>query len=448
MLPSLRGGEFVYVSEAAVAASPTVESSAPWLALVGDLLRLGAGGIIVPPTVAVPYQGLPVLAFDGDEMPGEVEGTLNRALTEFRGDLYRVGVELGRLLGVLSAAAADPPRFVREAATTIGLPIALTTAAGPLASTDPRQDQSPPLAWASIPLRDGLSLAVGWTEPRRAAVARLAADRLAEALAAAVRRSDAERPRGPARARGIERFLFGPAADDANRVRLEAMALGLSATSDYRLLIAPVATGGDIVRVVSPLATAIEAGAVDGDGAWLLEARSQRQGWSATVDRIAEALRPGGTGIKGWAALSAPATGFERLRDAAAEARMVAMLLRRERLPARSAAYGDARALGAWSVLLPLSRDVLRRFAEDTLRDLMSRDRRGELRRTLEVFLESGGATVEAARLLGIHRNTLAYRLRRIAALTGLDPLDPSTRLSLQLASMAWRFDEDSAEQS
>ena len=41
-----------------------------------------------------------------------------------------------------------------------------------------------------------------------------------------------------------------------------------------------------------------------------------------------------------------------------------------------------------------------------------------------------------AARL-GIHRNTLAYRLKQIAALTGRDPTDPGCRLLLHLALLA-----------
>jgi DNA-binding PucR family transcriptional regulator len=56
------------------------------------------------------------------------------------------------------------------------------------------------------------------------------------------------------------------------------------------------------------------------------------------------------------------------------------------------------------------------------------------LRATLLAYLETGGSHVESAARLGIHRNTLAYRLKQIAVLTGTDPADPSTRLTLHLA--------------
>lgn len=52
---------------------------------------------------------------------------------------------------------------------------------------------------------------------------------------------------------------------------------------------------------------------------------------------------------------------------------------------------------------------------------------------TLRVLLDGAGAA-EAAAALGIHRNTLAYRLRRIEALTGWDLGDPDLRFALALA--------------
>jgi DNA-binding PucR family transcriptional regulator len=162
---------------------------------------------------------------------------------------------------------------------------------------------------------------------------------------------------------------------------------------------------------------------------------------------LSGALRPAPGDGDDWVALSSRTRGFAGLPDAAAEARFVAGLLRARRISGRVAAFDDARALGAWRLLYPLREgDALRAFAGDILRDLPARDRRGELRRTLAVFLDAGGASVEAARLLGIHRNTLAYRLRQIAAITGLDPLEPSTRLSLQLALMALDIANDPAE--
>jgi sugar diacid utilization regulator len=49
-----------------------------------------------------------------------------------------------------------------------------------------------------------------------------------------------------------------------------------------------------------------------------------------------------------------------------------------------------------------------------------------ELMRTLSVFIDNGHNRHEAAATLHVHRNTLNYRLHRIAALTGCNPADPT----------------------
>jgi len=60
-------------------------------------------------------------------------------------------------------------------------------------------------------------------------------------------------------------------------------------------------------------------------------------------------------------------------------------------------------------------------------------DVRREQLQTLRAVLERGGIN-EAAEALGVHRNTIAYRLRRIEALTGWRITDPELRLPLAVA--------------
>jgi PucR family transcriptional regulator, purine catabolism regulatory protein len=60
-------------------------------------------------------------------------------------------------------------------------------------------------------------------------------------------------------------------------------------------------------------------------------------------------------------------------------------------------------------------------------------DVRRERLETLRAVLERGGVN-EAAAALGVHRNTIAYRLRRIEALTGWRLTDPELRLPLAAA--------------
>ena len=60
-------------------------------------------------------------------------------------------------------------------------------------------------------------------------------------------------------------------------------------------------------------------------------------------------------------------------------------------------------------------------------------DVRREWLATLRAVLDRGGVN-EAAGALGVHRNTIAYRVRRIEAVTGWRLSDPELRLPLSIA--------------
>ncbi|BFO15593.1 hypothetical protein SHKM778_19810 [Streptomyces sp. KM77-8] len=63
-----------------------------------------------------------------------------------------------------------------------------------------------------------------------------------------------------------------------------------------------------------------------------------------------------------------------------------------------------------------------------------------ELARTAEVYLDRAGQAGRTAAELGIHRQTLYYRLSRIEQLTGLDLDDGEDRLLLHMALKASRL--------
>ncbi len=65
------------------------------------------------------------------------------------------------------------------------------------------------------------------------------------------------------------------------------------------------------------------------------------------------------------------------------------------------------------------------------------RERRGDLVRTLRVYLAAGANASEAADRLYLHRNSMLYRLARVGNLTGLDLRDPRARLALELGLLA-----------
>jgi hypothetical protein len=75
-------------------------------------------------------------------------------------------------------------------------------------------------------------------------------------------------------------------------------------------------------------------------------------------------------------------------------------------------------------------------LGDDPLCDLLAHDRRrgGDLTGTLTAWLDAGCDVVRTAEALGVHSNTLRYRLRRISELIGTDlRYDAAARLELHL---------------
>lgn len=133
------------------------------------------------------------------------------------------------------------------------------------------------------------------------------------------------------------------------------------------------------------------------------------------------------------AAISRP---FSAAHDrAAAEAEARTTLEAVEALP-DPPALAHASRLGAYRLLGSLHHlaDGPRQ-AEALLAPIMAGrpDVRREHLATLRALLDHPG-TSEAAEALGVHRNTIAYRVRRIEALTGWPLDDPDLRLALSLA--------------
>jgi PucR family transcriptional regulator, purine catabolism regulatory protein len=62
------------------------------------------------------------------------------------------------------------------------------------------------------------------------------------------------------------------------------------------------------------------------------------------------------------------------------------------------------------------------------------RQNNADLVSTLDAFFAANGSPKEAAERLGVHRNTVLYRLDRIRDITGYDLDDAGLRLRLQLA--------------
>jgi purine catabolism regulator len=92
--------------------------------------------------------------------------------------------------------------------------------------------------------------------------------------------------------------------------------------------------------------------------------------------------------------------------------------------------------LGVHRLLLALDgHPELGAFYEETLAaiDQYDRSNRSELLPTLEAFFAADNSLAETAARLHLHRNTVAYRLRRIEQISGHQLSDPETRLALHL---------------
>jgi sugar diacid utilization regulator len=83
--------------------------------------------------------------------------------------------------------------------------------------------------------------------------------------------------------------------------------------------------------------------------------------------------------------------------------------------------------------------ETLRRFCLNWLSALIEYDseQHSDLLETLRVYFDNNGNTARTSAQLNIHRNTLAYRLNRIAEIARLDLDDADVRLNLQLALKA-----------
>ena len=119
------------------------------------------------------------------------------------------------------------------------------------------------------------------------------------------------------------------------------------------------------------------------------------------------------------------------------EARQALRLTRRAGSRGRVASY---RSLGAFRLLLEVqSPDALRRFVDELLGTLLqyAQSRDTPLLETLEALSAARWVRRAAARQLGIHINSMSYRVERIQALTGLQLDDPETRVAISIALRA-----------
>ncbi|WP_149562171.1 PucR family transcriptional regulator [Streptomyces cacaoi] len=156
---------------------------------------------------------------------------------------------------------------------------------------------------------------------------------------------------------------------------------------------------------------------------------------------------PGAQGAPGGpaAGISAPRAGLDTLHLAWHEALAAARTARAERsaaVPGRSTgpAVAEWEAIGPYRMLTRLApAEGSGAPVDPAVRELLLPAHR-ELARTAEVFLDSAGQAGRTAAALGIHRQTLYYRLSRVERLTGLDLDEGEDRLLLHMALKSARL--------
>ncbi|MBJ7601765.1 MAG: GAF domain-containing protein [Candidatus Dormibacteraeota bacterium] len=119
------------------------------------------------------------------------------------------------------------------------------------------------------------------------------------------------------------------------------------------------------------------------------------------------------------------------------EARQALRLTRRAGARSQVTTY---RSLGAFRLLLEVqSPEALRGFVSDVLGSLLTyaESRDTPLLETLEALAAARWVRRAAARALGIHINSINYRVERIEKLTGLSLRDPETRVAVAIALRA-----------
>lgn len=136
-----------------------------------------------------------------------------------------------------------------------------------------------------------------------------------------------------------------------------------------------------------------------------------------------------------------PVTDLSKWRDSFRQAGQALEMSRR--LKSEQALYFPD--LSVNRLLLQLeNHPELSAFKDEILGPLLEYDSKEQLVQTLESYFKHNGNLSQAADSLFIHRNTLIYRMERIAEITGMDLDKTETRLAVQLALHIHRMGDHS----
>lgn len=197
--------------------------------------------------------------------------------------------------------------------------------------------------------------------------------------------------------------------------------------------------GGDAIQIVEQLEEASRVGGWSflahtyDDGLAVLLPPSDHETILQVIDSLRKSQRLG-VGV----AVERPLNGLAASVEEARVAALASELL----YNGAATWYGS---LGADHLLILLYRDQpaeLRGYVDRTLGPLIRHDARAAspLLPTLRAFVEHGGHLRETATHLYVHRNTLAYRLDRVAQILGTDIKSGNARFAIEIALRAQKL--------
>lgn len=138
--------------------------------------------------------------------------------------------------------------------------------------------------------------------------------------------------------------------------------------------------------------------------------------------------------------VSRPSIGLTALRGSFKEAERAMRLTEQLWEEAHTSFFAD---LSLSELLINIqNHQQLQQFCQDWLHDILEYDQQNnsDLLLTMSVYFANNGNMAATAKQLTVHRNTLVYRLNRIAEITQLDMDDADVQLNLHLAIKAYHL--------
>lgn len=422
ILPTLRGGELIVLSDRIVR-----EIGVPFAALMRELKPQPIAGILTDHLGSPdPDSQIPVLL--APVIDAETERDLNRLLTSGRRVALQRIAELDQAIAEAGARGSRPGELIDRLSLLIDIPITVHTPGSATLFTTGNSRDEPESAsdsWLRASLRSGYTMWLGPILPARHALARFAIDHVQNALQRSLDSTLSTIPRGVARVAALNALLREPRTADREVLAQKALNAGIPPDRSLRVACSSADLPEPYVRrSLQQLGDVLDAGELNGHRLWLLASRAS---FSANSHI--------GSPPEGWIAVSDTVTNPGDLPGAVYQVKYVSMLLAHQLIAGPVASFDTPSALGIYGLLYPdWHSETQRTYRDQHLNALLENDPRGQLVETLGVFLDQGGSQRLAAESLGIHRNTLSYRLRQINASLPVDMDDPHTRLTLHVA--------------